>query len=159
MNTATHEERTVDTAAHEEVTPTPEEFEAKRLTSILDRIEALGGPSKIEIERLKQNVPGGRLRAFSLDNRRFFIVRGVSGLELAEIQKRIVQNASDPEKETQLQLGAACILWTNATAQRRLTEMDLRSGPAGLPSTITSYVMALSDFASPDELQICSVEL
>lgn len=132
---------------------------ADRREAMLQLIESLGGPSPAEIEVMRSNSPGGRIRVFSLDNRRYFIVRSISGMELATIQKGIPTNSTDPEKDIQIGVASLCTLWTNSTVEKKLSEAALRFGPAGLPSSIWALVAILSDFADPADFQTCSVEL
>jgi hypothetical protein len=138
---------------------TPVDFVAARRDAMYAKIAELDGPSPEQIAQWKANAPGNRVRAFSLDNVRFFVVRAIGGLELAGIQKNIVQNASNPELEVKLAAAVLCTLWTSSTREGKLTELGLRTGTAGLPSSIWTLIETISDYADPQDFQQCSVEL
>jgi hypothetical protein len=149
--TETETETTVD--------ETPVDFAVKRKELMYEKIALLGGPTPAQIDSWKQSAPGNRIRAFSLDNVRFFIVRAIGGLELAGIQKNIPQNSSNPELEIKLEAAVLCTLWTSSTRDGKLTQLGLRTGTAGLPSSIWTLIEAISDYADPQDFQQCSVEL
>jgi len=115
-----------------------------------------GAPSRQKIEAWKQEVPGGRVQLFSPDGKRVFILRGVSGLEMAKFQNEIPKNASNPEWELQLKVCAAAILWSN---MGQMDEMTLKAGPAGLPESLWTIIQNLSDFYDPVQLYNLSAEL
>ena len=141
-------------------TQTPEETPEK--TGFSDPylfIASLGGPSKEQIEAYKQSIPNGRLRVYTPDGKRAYIVRCISGLELGGIQKSLPPNCSNPEYDTSLAAGALCTIWTNASHDHKLSETGLRGGSAGLPSTLWALILELSDFTPPDQFAYCSAEL
>src|ERR1044072_5179279 len=102
-----------------------------------------GFPSDQQVAMWKSQVPGGRIKCFCPDGKRVFFLRGLSGLELSQIQNAIPQNAKDPDAEIEITGSAHCLLWTNVGA---LDAEALRTGPAGLPKTLFAVVQNLSDF-------------
>jgi len=116
-------------------------------------------PSKQQIEAWKSEVPGGRVRLFTPDGKRVYIIRGISGLELAKLADEIPANAKDVEYELKLAIAARCVLWTNATPTGVLDVYTLRTGPAGLPETIHTIVSQLSDYFDPVQLASFSADL
>lgn len=115
-----------------------------------------GAPSRQHLENLKKEVPGGKLRIFSPDGKRVFILRGISGLEMAKLQAEVPKNSSNPEWDLQLKACAACIVWSSLG---HLDEMALRAGPAGLPDSLWALIQSLSDFYDPVQLATFSAEL
>lgn len=141
------------------VTAAPVDPVLSRKEQMFARILELGGPDAHQIESWKQDAPGGRIRAFSLDNVRFYIVRAIGGLELAGLQKQIPVNSSNPENDMKLEAGALCTLWTSSTRDGKLTSSGLRAGTAGLPSSLWTLIETLSDYTDPQDFQLCSIEL
>lgn len=113
-------------------------------------------PSRQYLEGVKKEAPGGKLRIFSPDGKRVFILRGISGLELARLQAEVPKNSSNPEWDLQLKACATCIVWSNLGP---LDEMALRAGPAGLPDSLWMLIQALSDFYDPVQLTTFSADL
>ena len=138
----------------------PEEKNAAETPQPVDPFEFLqqfpNAPSRQYLEGLKKEVPGGKLRIFSPDGKRVFILRGISGLELAKLQSDVPKNAANPEWEIQLRACAACIVWSSVGT---LDEMALRAGPAGLPDSLWVLIQSLSDFYDPVQLASFSAEL
>jgi len=130
-----------------------------KMCGYLLTILELNGPTEAQIDAWKEQAPGGRIRAFSLDNVRFYIVRAIGGLELSTIQKNIPANSSNPEADIKLGAAELCTLWTSTTQNGKLTAVALRTGTAGLPGSIWQLIETLSDYASPQDFEICSVEL
>lgn len=120
-----------------------------------------GAPSKAHLEALKASTPNGRLRLFYPDTKRVFILRGLSGLELANLQKQIPANMApaNQEQELQFHVGSLATVWSSATPTGKVTAEELRTGSAGLPSSIFQIVSWLSDFMEPQVLEALSVEL
>lgn len=113
-------------------------------------------PSDAKIQSWKAQAPGGRVKIFSPDGSRVFILRGFSGLELSTWQTRVMKNATDPDREVQLMAVAACTLFCSFGS---LDEETLRTGPAGLPESLFSLIQNLSDFYDPVSLFNYSMEL
>lgn len=116
-------------------------------------------PSQEQIKAWKLEVPGGRVRLFTPDGRRVFLLRALSGIELAELTKKVPPNASNPEEEMKVLVAARCTLWTNLTHNHLLDEISLRQGTAGLPETLYLIVSELSDYFDPIRLQTFSADL
>jgi len=116
-----------------------------------------GAPTEAQVKGWKAQVPNGVLRIFTPDLKRFFLLRGLSGLEMRKVQESIPQNSSDPEADFKLGAVALTCIWTNITVNNKLDEMTLRSGSAGLPETLFSIVENLSDYFAPAQvMQMCS---
>ena len=114
-------------------------------------------PSDAKIAMWKQQAPGARVKLFCPDGRRVFFMRGLSGLELAQIQELpIVKSSKDPDREVQIAACAKCLLWTNVGD---LDENSFRTGPAGLAESLFAVIQNLSDFYDPVQLFNCSLEL
>ena len=159
---ATNEAVVAATTEVDEAAAAPEpgvDYVAQRKAAMYEKIAELSGPSEAQIDAWKQSAPGNRVRAFSLDNVRFYIVRAIGGLEFAGIQKNIPQNSTNPQLEIQLEAAVLCTLWTSSTRDGKLTSIGLRTGTAGLPSSIWTLIETLSDYADPQDFQTCSVEL
>lgn len=118
-----------------------------------------GAPTAAQIDVWKNEVPNHRIKLFSPDFKRVYIVRGVSGLEVSAAQKSIPVNATDREVDFQLAICATAILWTNATVNHKMTVVELRAGSAGLPSSIFELVSELSDYVKPEYLAMVSGDL
>lgn len=123
-------------------------------------LEALGGPNKETIERLKAQVPGGRVRIYSPDlAKRVYVLRALSGLEWADARKRVPSNSSDPDNDFSINVAIKSCVWTSTTRTQKLSETELRTGPAGDPSTLFSLVAMLSGFVDPSAFNVLSAEL
>jgi hypothetical protein len=118
-----------------------------------------GAPTPNQVESWKAQAPGNHVRLFTPDMKRIYILRGLSGLELATLNKSIPQNAEDPDREQQILGSERALLWTNTSAATRLTAAELRAGTAGLPTTLFSVVMELSDFFAPEHIAMLSGDL
>ena len=118
-----------------------------------------GAPSPQQIETWKREVPSHRVKLFAPDKDRAFIVRGISGLEMASIQKTIPANATDPDGEVQRAAVEKAVLWTNTTASGKLTRTELLAGSAGLPLAIFTVIAELSDYLAPEYIEQVSGEL
>jgi hypothetical protein len=131
---------------------TPQEF----LASLV------GAPTADQVATWKQQAPNNRIEILSPDGKRAYIVRGLTGLELTQIQKQIQQMATpatDPDLEIQIASVVRATLWTNAGQNGKLTDVILRTGTAGLPSTLFAKVTKLSDFMDPQQIEMLSAEL
>jgi len=146
--------------------------EAKAQQSLLDPYEYLAtfpnAPSKTQIETFKAQAPNAVIRIFAV-GKRAYLVRGISGLELASIQSQIPSNlgaglvpeaqAAKVESEISLMVSSKCVVWTSATPDGKLSVEQLRGGSAGLPSTLFNLITWLSDFVDPEAFQVMSAEL
>jgi len=120
-----------------------------------------GSPTPDQIAAWKAQAPNNRLELFSPDGKRAFIQRGLTGLEFTQIQKNLQGMATpvaDPELEMQIAAVVKSVVWTNV-AGGRLTDTALRTGTAGLPSTLFAKVTKLSDFMDPQQIELLSAEL
>lgn len=142
--------------------PKPEPAEA---TGAVDPYEFLnkvpGAPSKSEIESWKNQTPNGRVKVFTPDYKRIYILRGVSALELEAVQASIPQNTSPEKVDGLIQkavIARAC-LWASSTNNHKLNEMDLSVGGAGLPVALFEVISQLSDFMGPNQIEKFSADL
>jgi hypothetical protein len=136
--------------------------EAPKQGGVADPYEflaSISGPTKDQVEAFKQNVPNGRIRIFTPDGKRGYLLRAISGLELAQIQKSIPPNSSNIEYDASIGSAVLCTIWTNASADGKLSEVGLRGGSAGLPSTLWNLITLMSDFVDPQDFAACSAEL
>jgi len=144
------------------VTPDPEVVPAKDPNAGMDPIDflaSIGGPSLDQINFIKQQSPNKRARVFTPDSKRAFVVRAIGGLELAQIRKNIPQNSTNPDEDTAIAAAVLCTVWTNVTSEKRLNETLLRTGAAGLPSSLWMLITMLSDYTDPQDFAVCSAEL
>lgn len=121
-----------------------------------------GAPAPEMISNWKLQAPNNKVELFSPDGKRAFILRGLTGLELTTIQKQIQQMAtptSDPDLEMQIASIIKACVWTNVGPNGKLTDILLRNGTAGLPSTLFSIITKLSDFMDPQKIEMLSAEL
>jgi len=149
-----------------EVAPetTPEVSTPKTQMTAAEFLATLpGAPSADQVATWKSQAPNNRIELFTPgDGKRAFIVRGLTGLELSQIQKQIqtmATPASDPELEMQIASVVKATVWTNVGTGGKLTDVVLRTGTAGLPSTLFSKVTKLSDFMDPQQIEMFSAEL
>lgn len=114
-----------------------------------------GAPSAAQIEMLKAQVPGGRLRLLPMkDGKRIFLLRGFTAVELQMIQQTVAKAA--PEKQLyqmQVLLAIRCTQWTSISKSGELTELELNSSGAGLAATLHHAIMDLSDYNDPEVLE------
>lgn len=121
-----------------------------------------GSPTAEQIAVWKSQAPNNRIEVFSPDGKRAYIIRGLTGMELTGIQKSLANMAtaiSDPDLELQILSVVKAVVWTNSGVNGRLTDTVLRTGTAGLPSTLFSKVTKLSDFMEPQQIEMLSAEL
>lgn len=121
-----------------------------------------GAPTVDQIAAWKVQAPNNRLEVFSPEGKRAFILRGLTGLEFTQIQKQLQNMAtqvSDPDLEMQIAAVVKAVVWTNVGQNGRLTDVILRTGTAGLPSTLFTKVTKLSDFMDPQQIELLSAEL
>lgn len=118
-----------------------------------------GAPTAEQIANFKSQVPNGAVRAFSPDGKRMFLLRGITGLEMRELQKSVVANAAEPEAEFKILAVCAACLWTNTSGSRKLDPAVLRASTAGLPDSLFSIIELLSDFFAPSQLLNMSFDL
>src|SRR5271170_7949725 len=139
-------------APAQKTTMTPQEF----LASLP------GDPTADQVAGWKAQAPNQRIEIFSPEGKRAFIVRGLTGLEFTQIQKQIQQMATataDPDLEMQIAAVVKATVWTNVGQNGKLTDVTLRTGSAGLPSTLFAKVTKLSDFMDPQQIEMLSAEL
>ena len=119
------------------------------------------GPTPAQIREWKMEVPGNRIRMFSppATEPRAYIVRPISGLELANIFETVPANSQNKDVEVQLRVVTKCLLWSSEKGMTPYTELELRSGPAGLVQSLFEVINALSDFYDPSQLSYLSVDL
>ena len=129
--------------------PTPLEF-------LLKQPQA---PTAARIQEIKQQVPGGRLAVISPDGKRVYLLRGFSGLEMAEVQKSVPQNSTRPEEDYVQRIVVKCVVWTNAGTDFKLDLMVLQACGAGLPQTLFTLISQLSDFFDPETIERLSGEI
>lgn len=110
-------------------------------------------PAEAQIEAWKEQVPNGNLALWTPpDGKRFFILRGITGIEMRELGERMPANASDADYEYKLQLCCAAVVWTNTTPTNKLRPEELRASTAGLVQSLSSLIETLSDFFPPAQL-------
>lgn len=147
-----------------------EEAAKKNLTDPMAYLQTVpGAPTKETIEAWKAQAPNGTIHIFAPSKKRVYLVRGISGLELTNLQSRIPENlganlppeqrAAKIEGELQLLVAAHCVVWTNTTQDHKLTPEVLKVGSAGLPNTLFNLISWLSDFLDPDTIQLMTGEL
>ena len=127
-----------------------------------------GAPTKDQVEAMKLQAPNGIVRLLVI-GKRVYLVRGMSGLELQNIQSQIPDNlgagltpearSAKIEGEIQLHAAAKCTIWTNTIKDGKFTVEQLRGGSAGLPSTLFNLITYMSDFIDPEALNVMSIEL
>lgn len=145
-----------------EVIEKDQEAVQQKFTNPYDFLKTIpGAPSEEKIKEWKAQTPNQRIRVFSPDTKRVFLVRGISALELNNIQPKIPTNVSPEKAEQELyaMVASQCVVWTNANATQKLSLDDLRTGSAGLPSTLFQLIQYLSDFVEPEALNVLSAEL
>jgi hypothetical protein len=121
-----------------------------------------GSPTAEQIEAWKQQAPNNHIELVTPDGKRAFILRGITGLELSQIQSNLEKMATpttNPELEVQIASVVKACLWTNVGPSGRLTDVLLRTGTAGLPQTLFVVVSRLSDFFDPQQIELHSAEL
>lgn len=121
-----------------------------------------GAPTAEQMTAWKAQAPNNRIRLFTPDGGRAYVLRGINGLELSQIQKQIEAMATptaNPELEVQIASVVKACLWTNAGREGRLDDVTLRSGAAGLPQSLFQIVSDLSDFFDPQRLDFMSADL
>jgi hypothetical protein len=131
----------------------------KRDLNPYEFLASIGGPNREQIEFIKSQSPNGRARIFTPDGKRAFVLRAIGGLELASIEKNIPAGDTNPELTRAVNADVLCVAWTNTTPEKKLNEIGLRTGSAGLPQTLWNLITALSDFVDPAEFVVCSAEL
>lgn len=151
---------TTDTNAVAEATPATET--SKTTMTPQEFLASLpGAPTEEQRAAWKQQAPNNRIELFSPDGKRAYILRGLTGLELTQIQKQVqqIQGVSDIDLEMSISAVTKATLWTNAGLNGKLSDVSLRTGSAGLPSTLFAIVTKLSDFMDPQKIEMMSAEL
>lgn len=118
-----------------------------------------GAPSEEDVTGWQASAPGGRVRLFTPDRKRIFIVRAIGALELEKIQQSLL-NIPQERLATELQR-MVCVqatLWTNTTKSGKLSSQDLQAAPAGLAPTMHEVVSELSDFLSPQLIEQLTID-
>jgi hypothetical protein len=139
---------------------TPTESDAKEPQSPQEILDTFpGSPTAEQIAAFKSQVPNGAVRGFSPDGKRLFLLRGITGIEMRELQKSIVANASEPEAEFKIIASCAAVVWTNTTRNGKLDQATLRASSAGLADSLFFHVEQLSDFFPPAQLMQMSFDL
>lgn len=161
-----------DTGAAE-VAKIQEQTEEQTKQSFKDPYELLAtfpnAPNKTDIEHYKAQSPNGIIRLFAIGPKRVYLVRGLSGIELAGIQGQIPSNlgagladevkAMKIDAEVAIHGASKGVIWTSTTKDGKLSPEQVRGGSAGLPSTLFTLVSYLSDFLEPAALDAMSIEL
>lgn len=156
----------------QEKTDVQKQDEAKAKQNLLDPYDFLAtfpnAPSKASVDSFKAQAPNGVVRILAL-GKRAYIVRGISGLELQQVQAEIPDNlganlspearAAKIEGEVSLKVSGRCVCWTSSTPDGKLNAELLRVGSAGLPSTLFNLITYLSDFIDPEAINLLSAEL
>jgi hypothetical protein len=126
-----------------------------------DLLKERGGPSREQISVMKAQTPNGKIKLFTLDGgERIYLLRAVSMLEMSVLTKQI--RGADQEtiaRELPLLVVAKCCVWTNTTQSTKLTADELKTGAAGIPSTLYSFIELMSDFVDPQHFEILSTDL
>lgn len=138
-------------------TTTPDDSGPKSFQEFLGSLD--NAPTADQIKALKAEVPNGAIRGFSPDGKRCFLMRGISGVEMRELQKGIPANSSDPEAEFKVVADCAACVWTNVSRTGKLDPLSLRAATAGLPDTLFAIVENLSDFFAPAQIHQMSFDL
>lgn len=135
----------------------------KQQMSVQEFLAALpDAPTADQIAGWKLQAPNQRLEVFTPDGKRAFIVRGLAGLEYSMIQKQVsgmATGVADPDLEVQIATACKCVVWTNVGINGKLNDTLLRTGSAGLPSTLFTKITKLSDFMDPQQIDFLSAEL
>lgn len=140
-----------------ETNPTPE---ASAEPTPLEFLASLhNAPTPDQIAALKSEVPNGAIRGFSPDGKRCFLLRGMTGIEMREIQKSIPEQASDSERDFKIAAVCACCVWTNTSRTGKLDPTALRASTAGLPETLFLNIEILSDYFAPAQILNMSFDL
>jgi len=141
----------------------PESSEQKQLTpaEFLQQFSS-SAPSQDQLKSWQSQAPGNRIRVFqTTDLKRIFVLRGMGGTELTEIQAKLSPTIP-PERiqgELMIQIAVRCCLWTNVSTDGKLTDLMLRAAGAGLPETLNQVINVLSDYCSPDTIERLCIEL
>lgn len=120
-----------------------------------------GAPTQAQLDSWKKEVPNGALRGFSPDGKRCYILRGITGQEMRNIQGVIPESLGPEAGEAEFKLNAVSLacMWTSTTRSGKLEPNVLRSGTAGLPDTLFAIVENLSDYFAPVQIMNLSFEL
>jgi hypothetical protein len=141
----------------------PNEQEEKKLTPF-EFIKSINpnAPDEQTIRSWQAQAPGNRIRFFqTTDLKRLFIMRGLGGSELAEIQAKLSPSIP-PERlqsELMMQIAVRCCLWTSVSSDGKLTDLMLRGAGAGLPQTLNQVINVLSDYCEPETIERLCIEL
>jgi DNA-binding NarL/FixJ family response regulator len=142
-----------------DATQTPDPAEQAPMTPAEFLASLPDAPSSDLISQWKAQAPNGRIKVFTPDGKRAYILRGLSGLEMGQVQQNIPKNSTNPELDVQISSVVKAVLWTNTTQGNRLQDVTLRAASAGLPLTLFTLVSELSDFFDPARLEVMSGDL
>jgi hypothetical protein len=121
-----------------------------------------GAPNQADIDSLKAQAPGGRIRLFhSTDAKRVYLMRGISAIELVQVQN-LIPAGIHPDKLSgvmQTTVAIKCCAWTSETADHKLSDLALQAAGAGLTGTLHEIVCQLSDYMDPATIDRCSADL
>jgi hypothetical protein len=118
-----------------------------------------GAPTEEQIEAWKSAAPGGRVRLFTPDMKRVFVLRAIGALELEKIEQQLANVPQEKiARELQKAVCSQATLWTNITKTGKLTNQELQAGPAGLPATMHDVVSELSDFLHPQIVEKLTID-
>jgi hypothetical protein len=121
-----------------------------------------GAPDQATIESWKAQAPGRRVRLYhSTDAKRAYVLRGISALELAQVQTSLPANLTPEKVPGALQnvVAIRCTIWASETPDHKLSELVLQASGAGLAQTLHEIVCQLSDYADPVTIERCSADL
>ena len=121
-----------------------------------------GAPSQEQINEWKQQAPGARIRLFhSSDGTRIYLLRGIGGQELAQLQASLPPNIAPEKVPTEVQnlIAIRCCVWTNSTIENKLSDLALKGAGAGLPQTLQEIIYQLSDYMDPATIDRFSADL
>jgi len=119
-------------------------------------------PDQETIDSWKSQAPGHRIRMWhSTDGKRVYLLRGISALELIQVQATLPAGLT-PEKlplAQQNAIASRCCVWTSDSFDHRLSELQLQAAGAGLGQTLQEIIFQLSDFTDPMTIERCSADL
>lgn len=118
-----------------------------------------GAPTEEDINLWRSAAPGGRVRLFTPDMKRVFVLRAIGSLELEKIELQLANVPPEKiAKELQKTIAVQACLWTNIGKGGKLTVQELQAGPAGLPATLHEVISELSDFLPPQLVEKLSID-
>jgi hypothetical protein len=119
-------------------------------------------PSGNQVDIIRAQVPNGRLKVFvSSDQKRAYIMRGISAIELQTLQDERMRVTQDNAKlvfALKADIVVKCCVWAS-TKDSKLTDLTLKGSGAGLVDTLYELVNQLSDYTDPETLFQLSSEI